>query len=333
MSAIIYLDGTTVITDDKDDPVIQQELLQGQEYAFDAMNQEDAMVLKAYRSTELFDSDWTQGADSPLDSTTKTAWATYRQGLRDLPASANWPNRFTKAEFPLAPGVTDIPDHAVRFVPEVNDPLGIGTTSWVGSTSETVELSGPPVYKNTPNTRKTIIFEAPLDTISGGTVSIGDTFAYDGNSCTITGVAATSITLATGIGATISIGTTGTFLHQETRYFAQDKPALKASVSVGSTVVGIGSTVVVTLSTVNQGKRLNIAYYIDGYQYDGLILDNKEQGSLTLIPDSNFVGVATLTVGLSTDSSKYYPDDGLAIIFDVFDHDGGIGTFVGITTT
>ena len=81
MSAIIYLDGTTVITDDKDDPVIQQELLQGQEYAFDAMNQEDAMVLKAYRSTELFDSDWTQGADSPLDSTTKTAWATYRLSL------------------------------------------------------------------------------------------------------------------------------------------------------------------------------------------------------------------------------------------------------------
>ena len=234
---------------------------------------------------------------------------------------------------PIAPGKSELPEESMEFVRSNLDPVGLGTTSWVGQRTETVELAGPPVYKNTPNTRKTIIFEAPLDTISGGTVSIGDTFAYDGNSCTITGVAATSITLATGIGATISIGTTGTFLHQETRYFAQDKPALKASVSVGSTVVGIGSTVVVTLSTVNQGKRLNIAYYIDGYQYDGLILDNKEQGSLTLIPDSNFVGVATLTVGLSTDSSKYYPDDGLAIIFDVFDHDGGIGTFVGITTT
>ncbi len=57
MSAIIYLDGTTVITDEKDDPIIQQELLEGQEYAFNEMNKEDAMVLKAYRSSELFESD------------------------------------------------------------------------------------------------------------------------------------------------------------------------------------------------------------------------------------------------------------------------------------
>ena len=244
MSAIIHLDGTTVITDEKNDPVIQQQLLEAQEYAFDEMIKEDAMVLKAYRSKELYNSDWTQGVDAPLDSTTKTAWATYRQGLRDLPSSVNWPNRFTKAEFPLAPGVTEIPSDAIRFVAEVDDPLGIGTTSWIGSTSETIELAGPPVYKNTPNTRKTIIFESPLATMQG-TVSIGDTFAYNGESSTITGVAATSITLATGIGNTISVGTIGKFIHAETMYGRQDgKPEFKSSISVGSTVVGVGGTVV-----------------------------------------------------------------------------------------
>ena len=330
MGIIINLDGTET---EFSHSIDEQQILANEVSGWEISDKEAMLQLRKQRDQLLLECDWTQGVDSPLDSTTKTAWATYRQKLRDLTSLANAPNHLLDSEWPLAPGKSELPDESMEFVRSNLDPVGLGTTSWVGQRTETVELAGPPVYKNTPNTRKTIIFEAPLDTISGGTVSIGDTFAYDGNSCTITGVAATSITLATGIGATISIGTTGTFLHQETRYFAQDKPALKASVSVGSTVVGIGSTVVVTLSTVNQGKRLNIAYYIDGYQYDGLILDNKEQGSLTLIPDSNFVGVATLTVGLSTDSSKYYPDDGLAIIFDVYDHDGGIGTFVGITTT
>lgn len=34
-----------------------------------------------WRDQELVDSDWTQLPDSPVD---KVAWATYRQGLRDL---------------------------------------------------------------------------------------------------------------------------------------------------------------------------------------------------------------------------------------------------------
>ena len=36
------------------------------------------------RSKLLADSDWTQLADSPLTSSKKTEWATYRQSLRDL---------------------------------------------------------------------------------------------------------------------------------------------------------------------------------------------------------------------------------------------------------
>ena len=331
MSAIIYLDGTTVITDDKDDPVIQQDLLQGQEYAFDAMNKEDAMVLKAYRSSELFESDWTQGADSPLDSTTKTAWATYRQGLRDLPTSANWPNRFTKAEFPLAPGVTEVPDEAVRFVSEVNDPLGIGTTSWIGQRTETVELAGPPVYKNTPNTRKTIIFEAPLDTMSGGTVSIGDTFAYDGNSCTITGVAATSITLATGIGATISIGATGTFLHNKTVRYRQNQPTPTQSVSVGSTTASPGTAVTWTYKLENIiPQELPLTWELHGAEGLGLV----DTGTVNVGVSSttSFAAVYSVTVDVPSDLSAWKTTNReLNVTFDV-PSDPTIGKVVGITT-
>ncbi len=42
-----------------------------------------ADVIRQWRNRELAVSDWTQLPDSPVD---KTAWATYRQELRDLPA-------------------------------------------------------------------------------------------------------------------------------------------------------------------------------------------------------------------------------------------------------
>ena len=331
MSAIIYLDGTTVITDEKDDPVIQQEMLEGQEYAFNEMNDEDVMVLKAYRSRELFDSDWTQNVDSPLDSTTKTAWATYRQGLRDLPASANWPNRFTKAEFPLAPGVTDIPPDAIRFVSEVNDPLGIGTTSWIGQRIETVELNGPPVYKNTPNTRKTIIFEAPLDTMSGGTVSIGDTFAYNGESSTITGVAATSITLSTGIGATISIGTTGTFLHDKTVRYKQNKPEPIQSVSVGSTTASPGTAVTWTYKLENIiPQELPLTWELHGAE--GLSLVDTGTVNVGVSSTTSFAAVYSVTVNVPSDLSALKTTNReLNVTFDV-PSDPTIGKVVGITT-
>ena len=47
----------------------------------------------------LAQSDWTQVADAPVDT---TAWATYRQALRNIPAHANWPN-LEDADWPTAP--------------------------------------------------------------------------------------------------------------------------------------------------------------------------------------------------------------------------------------
>ena len=44
-------------------------------------------ALRHYRDTLLRESDWTQFTDSPLTDSKKTEWKTYRQSLRDLPAT------------------------------------------------------------------------------------------------------------------------------------------------------------------------------------------------------------------------------------------------------
>lgn len=65
------------------------------------MNLNDA-ELRDYRNSLLSQSDWTQFNDSPLTSEQKTAWATYRQELRDLPMHESWPN-LTEADLPVSP--------------------------------------------------------------------------------------------------------------------------------------------------------------------------------------------------------------------------------------
>lgn len=53
--------------------------------------------LRYWRNTQLERTDWTQVSDAPVD---KTAWAIYRQALRDLPASNSDPR---KIELPIEP--------------------------------------------------------------------------------------------------------------------------------------------------------------------------------------------------------------------------------------
>jgi hypothetical protein len=53
--------------------------------------------LRYWRDGELARTDWTQVADAPVD---QTAWATYRQALRDLPTSNADPR---KIDLPVAP--------------------------------------------------------------------------------------------------------------------------------------------------------------------------------------------------------------------------------------
>lgn len=55
------------------------------------------------RDALLASCDWTQTSDSPLTSAKKTAWATYRAALRNLPtADSKWPDH-TALTWPTEP--------------------------------------------------------------------------------------------------------------------------------------------------------------------------------------------------------------------------------------
>ena len=65
----------------------------------------DTKTAERHRTTRnklLADSDWTQMNDSPLTNEDKTAWATYRQELRDMSDLASWPN-IADDDWPVAP--------------------------------------------------------------------------------------------------------------------------------------------------------------------------------------------------------------------------------------
>ena len=58
-------------------------------------------ILRSQRDGLLTESDWTQMPDSPLSDSKKAEWQTYRQALRDLPATntattedaVSWPSK------------------------------------------------------------------------------------------------------------------------------------------------------------------------------------------------------------------------------------------------
>ena len=58
---------------------------------------EQAANVRRQRTEKLKDSDWTQIADSTAD---KTAWATYRQALRDITSASGFPWTMTWPETP-----------------------------------------------------------------------------------------------------------------------------------------------------------------------------------------------------------------------------------------
>ena len=62
-----------------------------------AKDAEQAKSVRDSRNTKLTESDWTQVADAPVD---KTAWATYRQALRDITAQSGFP---WTIDWPVAP--------------------------------------------------------------------------------------------------------------------------------------------------------------------------------------------------------------------------------------
>jgi hypothetical protein len=58
-------------------------------------------VCRVWRDTLLMRSDWAMATDAPTD---KTAWAAYRQALRDFPAT--W-EPSAVADFPNPPGYVE----------------------------------------------------------------------------------------------------------------------------------------------------------------------------------------------------------------------------------
>ena len=62
-----------------------------------AKDAEQATAVRADRTKRLADSDWTQLSDAPV---TGTAWATYRQALRDITSQAGFPWTITWPDAP-----------------------------------------------------------------------------------------------------------------------------------------------------------------------------------------------------------------------------------------
>lgn len=60
-----------------------------------AINASKSEGIRSQRNELLAKCDWTQLADCSLSDTDKAAWVTYRQALRDLPASEGFPNTVT----------------------------------------------------------------------------------------------------------------------------------------------------------------------------------------------------------------------------------------------
>jgi hypothetical protein len=69
-------------------------------YGIDPENSDFEAIMRNQRDRLLADSDWTQLPNCPLSDGKKAEWATYRQQLRDFPAT--WTPAPT-AEFPEAP--------------------------------------------------------------------------------------------------------------------------------------------------------------------------------------------------------------------------------------
>jgi hypothetical protein len=71
--------------------------------AIDKQNYEQNELPKTIRNSRnirLAACDWTQTLDSPLSAEQKTAWATYRQALRDVTTQSGFPSSIT---WPTAP--------------------------------------------------------------------------------------------------------------------------------------------------------------------------------------------------------------------------------------
>ena len=64
------------------------------------VDEQAADRVRGTRNTKLSESDWTQLADTQLSEAVAAEWTTYRQALRDIPASEGFPHDVTWPEQP-----------------------------------------------------------------------------------------------------------------------------------------------------------------------------------------------------------------------------------------
>ena len=308
MGIIFNKDGTVTRTQDAVKDI--QEKLGQQLQNYDSHLNCGFEELRTYRDDELSTSDWTQVPDGPLDSTTKAAWATYREKLRDLPSDAKAPFWFDDSDWPLAPGQSSINSEALGFIKRNIDPLGIATTSWVGLTTSMVEKGSLSV--NNAGIGTDIVGVA--DTAG---VQVGDTVSNRGLTV---GIVAGITTVSISLASTTPIQVYGDLRYSRVGdiYYAQDRPELTYAVSAGATTVASEGSINFTITLTNQGSEQLVRWETGG----SLI----SSGSVEITP-SGTTGVSTVAI---TAPSVTIPD---TLSFNLLDQASGISTSVGVTTT
>ena len=132
MTIQFHYDGTVKVTYET-----EQERLEGEVeswyHANASSNERDYILqrLRDLRDNQLQSSDWTQNRDVVLSD--DGTWQTYRQALRDLPTKLpdNAPFLVAQSDWPIEPG-KGIWEDDKEFIKEFADPVGMGTTSWIG---------------------------------------------------------------------------------------------------------------------------------------------------------------------------------------------------------
>ena len=313
MGIIFNTDGTVTRTQD----AVQdyQEKLGQQLQNYDSHLNCGFEELRTYRDDELSTSDWTQVPDGPLDSTTKAAWATYREKLRDLPSDAKAPFWFDDSDWPLAPGQSSINPEALGFIKRNIDPLGIATTSWVGLTTSMVEKGSLTV--NNAGIGTDIVGVA--DTAG---VQVGDTVSNRGLTV---GIVAGITTVSISLASTTPIQVYGDLPYSRVGdiYYAQDRPELTASVSAGATTIVAGAGISFTITLTNQAAPQDIQWSTD-YEHNS----TSSSGDMTLTPVGT-TGIGTVTVvGAAVTTS-----DTLYLEVSSINSTIGASASVGVTTT
>ncbi len=314
MAIIFNSDGTVIRTPDEKQSL--QDILQDRIEQYQDHLKAGYDELRTYRDDELKTSDWTQIPDGPLDSTTKTAWATYRTKLRDLPNDAKAPYWFEESDWPLAPGASKINPEALGFIKSSDDPLGIATTSWVGLTTNMVQ-------KGTLNVE---IAGIGTDIIAIGDstgLQIGDHLRNNNVNPAegsligiISGITSVSVSLAST--SPVAINPILNYFRSDKWYYAQDKPELTYAVSAGATTVASEGSTNFTITLTNQATTQSVEWETVG--------SLSSSGSLEIIPVGT-TGISTVTI---TAPSVTSPD---TLSFNLLGQATGISTSVGVTTT